>query len=219
MAECKLGESMGHHVSTANTAGLEILLLKQAEILRRRIEAKIPSQLRALVSAEDVLQDVWIAVLKSTSHFKMERPDSFDRWLTTVSDSKLCNAIRRAKTTKRGGTTEILREANLPDRVTSFAALWNDVNSPEITPSRVFSKRETARAVQIALSSLPLRHRSALWMRYIEGRSTAEIAKMLKKTPAAVNNLLYKGKVQLRERLGRASGFLSDTALPGYLAS
>ena len=130
----------------------------------------------------------------------------------------MCDAVRRAKTTKRGGKAEILGDANRGDRLTSFAALWDDVKSPEITPSRVFSKRETAHAVQIALSSLPLKHRSALWMRYIEGRSTAEIAKMLKQTPAAVNSLLYKGKVKLRERLGRASRFLSDTALPGYLA-
>lgn len=208
---------MIRHPARMEPAEWELLLMGRAETVRRRIEKKIPKSLQSRICAEDILQDVWLVVRRESSKSKMERIDSFDRWLTTVSDSKLCDAIRRAKTAKRGGKAKILGEANRGDRLASFAALWDDVKSPEITPSRVFSKRESAHAVQIALSTLPLKQRSALWMRYIEGRSTAEIASLLKKTPAAVNSLLYQGKVGLREQLGQASRFLSDTTLPGYL--
>ena len=64
--------------------------------------------------------------------------------------------------------------------------------------------------MQIALSRLPNDRRTAIRMRYLEGRSRPEIARTMDKSEAAVNSLLFHGLRDLRRRLGDTARFFSD---------
>jgi RNA polymerase sigma-70 factor (sigma-E family) len=52
-----------------------------------------------------------------------------------------------------------------------------------------------------ALAALPVRRRAAVVLRYYEGRSEAEIARMLGVRPGTVKSLLHRALAQLREAI------------------
>lgn len=187
---------------------LEKRLLNRADALRRRLEMRIPARLQPEVSADDILQEVWVAAFRDISALIGQRPDAFDRWLVRVAERKLLGAIRRTRALKRGGYKRALRDAI--GRLSSLSTLWDRVASPGRTPSRTVAAKEAVDAVQIALSTLPEQDRRAIRLRYLEGRSLAETATAMAKSPAAVNSLLFRGRRRLRRCLGHAAKFFSD---------
>ena len=184
------------------------ILKARAPRLRRYLAMKTPVELQHVISAEDVLQEVWIAAIRGLPGFRPEGKDAVDRWLTCIAQRVMINTVKAAGRFKRGGRHTFVRRD--PDRASSLADLFACVASPGRTPSSEAAVTEAVDAVQIALASLPPARRQAIWMRYIEGQSQEAIAKAMKRTPGAVNGLLFHGLRQLQERLGDAGKFLSD---------
>ncbi len=185
------------------------ILKARAPHLRRYLAMKIPTELQNLISAEDVLQDVYVAAIRGLPGFRPEGKDAVDRWLTRIAQRVMINNIKTAGRVKRGGRHKFVRRD--PDRASSLADLFARVASPGRTPSSEVAMAEAVDTVQVVLATLPPARRQAIWMRFIEGQSHEAIAKALKRTPEAVNGLLFNGLRQLQERLGSASKFLSDT--------
>ena len=184
------------------------ILNARAPRLRRYLAKKTPTELQHVVSAEDVLQEVWIAAFRGLPGFRLEGKDAVDRWLTCIAQRVMINAVKAAVRVKRGGRHKFVRQD--PDRASSLADLFAHVASPGRTPSSEAAVTEAVDAVQVALATLPPARRRAIWMRYIEGQSQEEIAKAMKRTPGAVNGLLFHGLRQLQDRLASASKLLSD---------
>ena len=191
---------------------LQRLLLSRAHRSRRYIESKIPAKLRSLLSADDILQDVWIAAFRAMSTFRGNHPEDFDRWLMTITNRKLVDALRVALAVKRGGKTPIVGEAQV--RRSSIVDLFARIASPQATPSRVTSAKEAVEAVTAALAGLSDDRGRAVKMRHIDGLSVPEIAKRMQRTIPAVHSLLFNGLRDLRSRLGSAEKFFSDSATP-----
>lgn len=183
-------------------------LITGAPRLRQYLATKIPMKLQGVISAEDVLQEVWLAAFQGLGAFRQDGPDALDRWLTCIAHRKLLKAIKAARRVKRGGR-EVILQGNA-NRVSSMLDLFVRVASPARSPSSEAAAAEAIDAVQIALASLPEARRRAVWMRHIEGRPCDEIAEAMGKTKPAVNSLLFHGLQQLRDRLGEPARFLSD---------
>lgn len=194
-------------------ATLQEQLLARAESLRRYVESKIPPNLQAAIAPEDVLQEVWIAAFSSFPGFNPTRPDALDRWLTAITNHKLIDSLKTAVRIKRGGGLKHVQVAQ--DYRTSLHGLFARVASSGRTPSRDVAVTEAAHAVQIALSRLPDTRRRVIQMRYLEGRSRAEIARSMDMSDAAVNSLLFNALRDLRRRLGEATRFFSDARSQG----
>ncbi|MEE9296949.1 MAG: RNA polymerase sigma factor [Phycisphaerae bacterium] len=163
--------------------------------------------MRRVVSADDVLQDIWITVICGASDITSTGSEEFDPWLTRIAQRRIADAIRRAGAMKRGGSDVIVHERW---QSTSFVDLFARVSSPQDTPSKEVSTREAVDAVQIALAALPENYRTAITLRYVEGRSHDQIAKAMRKSRSAVNSLLFRGMRKLKELLGSAGRFFSD---------
>jgi RNA polymerase sigma factor (sigma-70 family) len=188
---------------------LQEQLLTRSTQLRNYLAAKIPHKLQNEIAAEDILQEVWIEAFCRVSTFRAEGPDSLDRWLCTIGQHVLVNAIKRAATARRGGNRRLIH-----DRTTQFNSLFREMVSPSGTPSSEAATAEAVDAMQVALASLPDARRQAIWMHFIEGRSRKTIADEMGKTEPAVNSLLFNGLRDLRERLGSLTRFISgDQAL------
>ena len=183
-------------------------LLAGAPRLRQYLAEKIPVRLQGAISAEDLLQEVWLSAFQGLGGFRQDGPDALDRWLTYIAHRKLLNAIKATQRVKRGGRN-VIQQGN-GNRVSSMLDLFVRVAAPCRTPSSEAAAAEAADAVQIALASLPEARRRAVWMRHIEGKPCDEIATAMGKSRPAVNSLLFHGLQQLRDRLGEASRFLSD---------
>ena len=69
---------------------------------------------------------------------------------------------------------------------------------------------EAVDAVQIALAALPEDYRTAITLRYIHGRSCAQVAKAMRKSDGAVWSLLYRGKRKMRGLVDSVGVFFSE---------
>jgi RNA polymerase sigma-70 factor (ECF subfamily) len=202
--------------SDLSRRALHVALLSRVGSLRRYIASKIPPRLCSVTSPDDILQEVWIAAYRTFPRRELDGSDVLDRWLRTVVNRKLIDAIRTARRLKRGGDRQLMRDAAAP--LTSFSGLFERLQSPHRTPSTELAAIETSHAVLISLHGLSSARRQAIKMRFMEGLSRKEIAQRMGRSEAAVSGLLFHGLRQLRGMLGDAAKYFSDTGSsePGH---
>jgi RNA polymerase sigma-70 factor (ECF subfamily) len=192
------------------------LLVELAKV-RTYVQRKIPVRLRAQISPDDILQEVWVAAYRGFSTFVPKGPRAMERWLTVIAKRTIANATKGARRLKRGG--HLRQVDNVDRRCTSFADLFAHVTGPTRTPSSEFNVIERGHAVGMALNRLSNDQRQAVYMRYIEGKSRQEIADALGKTVRAVHGLVQRGLRQLRSHLGDAEKYFSDARSSDAAAS
>jgi RNA polymerase sigma factor (sigma-70 family) len=180
--------------------------------LRHYVEQRIPKRLARSISSDDILQEVWIAAYRTVTRFEADGPEAIDRWLTKIANSKIVDAIRSARRTKRGGDRSSV--SALRQQVTSCTDLFSEIQSRGKTPSSEARKAESAHAISIALNQLGPERRQAIYLRHIQGRSIKEIAEHMHKSEHAVRSLVYHGLMELRALLGDAAKYFSDIQPP-----
>lgn len=183
---------------------LDRLLLDSYGKLLARVEEKLPRELKSVVAAEDVIQDVFATAFRSIGTFRPDGTDAFYRWLTAIADNRVIDVVRAQNAAKRGGG-----RASAGQEKSSIAALIDLVAADDRSPSRSAGGHEAAAAVQVALAGLKGEYREALSLRYLEGLSVEETAARLGKTEAAVHKLCSRGLQALRESMGEAGKYLS----------
>lgn len=185
------------------------LLMLYDQRLRRRLDRRIPSDLRATIAAEDVLQETYTQAFRHIERFEPRGEQAFYSWLMAIADHKLADTAKALRAAKRPPPG---RAERIPaDRSASFLGLVRLIDKKGKTPSRIMARQEAVQAVQVALASLPEPCRRAVWMRHIEGRPAREIAAALGRSERAVHQLCYRGLTRLREEMGSRSKFLSDS--------
>jgi RNA polymerase sigma factor (sigma-70 family) len=199
---------MGAEVQAIDRSTLHEALVSRIDELRRYVGRKIPRRLRHAISVDDVLQEVWIAAYRTVGSFRPEGPNAVDRWLTTIASSKLIDALKYARRLKRGGRWRWVRDADA--RLTSLSDLFTRLQSPQKTPSRDVHRIETAQLVMLTLARLNDARRVVILMHYVEGLSQKVIAERTGRTEAAVKDLLFRGRRELRRHLGPAAKYFSD---------
>ena len=194
--------------NTIDTAQLERHLLTHAGELRRYIATKIPPSLASVLSAEDVLQETWAAAFLRIRSFVPNGPQALDRWLITIANRKLLDALKALRRRKRHGAPRAVPDQR--ERSASLGGLLAQIAASRQTPSREVARQEATTALQSALADLCDDRRRAVVLRFIDGLSPKQIADRLGKSYAAVNSLLFQGLRELRVRLGHAARFFSD---------
>jgi len=186
-------------------AALERLLLAYAGRLKRRIGRKLPIFLRSTVGAEDILQEVFIDAFRRIQFFEGRGRLSFYRWLATIAEHRLQDAVKARHTAKRGGgqAAPAARWFDSTDDLIKLLAIHAN------TPSQSAARHESALAVQVGLASLKEDYRRAIELRHIRGRTVAETAKAMNRTPDAVKNLCRRGLQELHVVMGRSSQYFS----------
>lgn len=183
------------------------LLVSRSDGLRRYITSRIPSRLRRIVSADDILQDVFITVVRRAADLSATGLDDIDVWLTRTAQQRIADAIRRVMAKKRGGHCGMVYEEWQRG---SFVDLFERVCAGRDTPSKEMSAKEAVSAVQLALAALPEKYRMAITLRYIHGSSYDQVAKAMSKSRTAVNNLLHRGLCMLKALMPPISQLFSD---------
>ena len=129
-------------------------------------------------SGLDVLQEVWIKVLRDIRRLK--DPGSLRSWLYTITHGIAVDRIRRNKSRERAEQVEVedFQEAEEP----SFA-------------------EDDAAAVHQALSQLGLRHREVLVLHFLEDLSITEIAEIVGCSEGTVKSRMHYAKRAMKEIL------------------
>jgi RNA polymerase sigma-70 factor (ECF subfamily) len=155
--------------------------------------------LRNRASAEEVVQETWMAVLKATASF--EGRSRIKTWIFRI-------LIRRAQ-------TRLIREA----RTIPFSALrrsrleaesvvdsvCEEISPPcyEKTPEEQVIERETMRCLKLALEGLPVHLRAVVTLRDIEGLDSGEVCNLLGISDATQRVRLHRARSRLRAALKR----------------
>lgn len=182
------------------------LLFLRAPALRERISKRVPARFRATVSADDVLQEVWLRAYQSAARPAAHDDEAIDRWLSALMGSALTDALRAARAGKRGGSARRLVAAR---GTASFSSLFQRLRSPGQTPSREARAAEVQQALREAVQHLEGEGRQAVELHHLEGLSRKEVAQRLELSESALHGLLFRARRELRRLLGSASRFLS----------
>lgn len=124
--------------------------------------------------AEDLTQDVWLALVEELRRGRTERADV--RWLITVARSRFIDAARRER--RRQSKLELIRR--------------EQSNHDVPTSSDVLDR----------LGQLQPLHRAVLVLRYVDGLSVPEVATVIGRKVTPTNSLLARARAELRRVSG-----------------
>lgn len=146
---------------------------------------------RNAADAQDVAQDVFIKLLRSTTRFHDD--DHLHAWLLRATHDS-CVDLHRQAWRRRVETREDM--AVVADRETWDLTIEEVVNHP----------------VWTAMERLPDKLRCALHLHYVEGYGIAEVADILGCTEAAARTRLHRGRKKLTAELTRLEAARSAPA-------
>lgn len=142
--------------------------------------------------AEDLAIDTFMELLLHKHRYNFKIP--FKNYLFIVARSRAVDYLRRAR---KFATVE-LSEAE-------------GETANERTPEETVLQNERKRVLHRAMETLPDEMQIALHLVYLEGLSYKDAAKVMKKSPKQVDNLLSRGKTELRAILGKEGNLFYET--------
>ena len=143
--------------------------------------------------AEDIVQEIFLATLKSAHKFRGE--SKFYTWLCGIAYHKV-NDFYRQQSRQNG-----------PGQTSSPTAhlVLEQIAETEPTAQSQIESHETKQVVEQALSRLPLSYRQALIFKYVEQMSVSEISLVMGRSPKSVEGILARARKTLRTALDKLS--------------
>lgn len=172
------------------------------DYLRVLARARFPRRLQRHVDPSDIVQQTLLEAHASAGAFRGATAAEQMAWLRRILARNLLDEIKRLGRRKRDVARERpLREAL--DRSSQNLAAWLPAAKGS-TPSRRVRRAEETLRLAAALNELTPDQQEAVVQRHLEGRTLAEIAERMERSPNAVAGLVHRGLAALRTRLGDA---------------
>lgn len=181
-------------------------LLEQVGVqLHCELEARISSQYRGLIDADDLLQVTCLEAFLRIRAFVPGVPGSFLSWLRRIADNNLRDAIRELEREKRFSPSKRIHTGPNDE---SYVSLLETVAGTSTTIGRAASRAEIAGFVNEALKKLPADYERVLRLYELEGLSAPEVAERMNRSHGAVRMLLARARECLSQSLGSVSRFI-----------
>ena len=136
-------------------------------------------------SAEDILQDVYLAVMQQKGG--IDDADEMGRYLYRTTVNRCLQEYRRRKRFRRSAENIIER--------------WKQTRAEPLPPDRQLIKAEELQAVRGALEKLDAGQQAPLVLRYFCELNATQIGQILKLNPATVRSRLRQGRLMLAREL------------------
>ena len=177
------------------------LLVQLGPQLARRIEGKMQANRFPELSADDILQEVYVDVFKGIASFTDERGTPFIAWLFRIADNRFNQTMRDRSRKKRGG--HVWR---VDGEQSSVRRLISDLGEDDgETPSMQLAGKEAAKAIEMCVAALPENQRDAINLYYLQEEQLDEIAEKLDTTKDALRGLIYRARQSIRSMMGSSS--------------
>lgn len=154
--------------------------------VQRRLSAYVYSLVLDEETTREVVQRTNVVLLEKRQQY--EPGTQFSAWAMKVAYYEIL-AVRRDR-----GRERLLFD----DEVLARLA--------EAGEQAVFASDDRLEALMACLASLPYRQRELVLRRYQAENSVKQLADQMRKTPAAISNLLYRTRAQLLECVRRKLG-------------
>jgi RNA polymerase sigma factor, sigma-70 family len=146
-------------------------------------------------SAEEVLQEVFLTLVKKLDTFRSEA--KFSSWLYRVAVNASYMYLRADK--KYESDLSLDNYAPYDEQGTLMGRIkvkdWSD------TPDEVLFSKEAMAIIERAVAELPESYRVVFHLRDIEGLSNDEVARVLGLSVSAVKSRLHRARLFLRDKL------------------
>lgn len=203
------GDNLLEQAVRGDRTALGQLLEQEGSILRQRLSGEIPARWQSVLSADDVMQQTYIDAFLGIRRFAVQGGEVFTAWLTTIAKRNLLDAVQMLEADKRGGDRHRVQPGADDD---SYLALYELLGSARSTPSKHAARVEARRCLEEAILQLPPAYREVVRMYDLEGRPVEEVAAVLNRSPGAVFMLRARAHRRLKESMGTASRYLSDSS-------
>jgi len=138
---------------------------------------------------EDIVQETFAAAWSSLDRFNNKSTCS--TWLCSIAKNKLREFYRKATYRER---FELPNDDGLAEHASNFNL------------EKVVADHETRRYVLKALNGIAPLYRYALIMKYIDGLSIKEIARVFGRTPKAIDGILQRAKASFEKSFLKMEG-------------
>lgn len=155
---------------------------------------------RNKTEAEDLMQEVWIKVVRYESY--MKDVDHVKAWLTTICMNTFRDRYR--KTVRR--SKHIL---NQPEQLD--VPVLDLIPSETLTAEAIIEKGDLSQMVQQKIAELDGIYKMTVLYFYVNQYSLVEIAELMKVSIGTVKSRLFRAKQRLKEMM------MADTAAADYL--
>jgi RNA polymerase sigma-70 factor (ECF subfamily) len=182
------------------------LLFEFHDRLAAFVGAGLPARLQGVVDVEDVLQQTYIDAFRGVRAFTPEADGSFYRWLETIAEHRLLDAIRAHDCLKRGGNRRV---EHVMDDGQSVHDLFDVLAASLPTASQFAARHEAVAALTAHIDDLPAGQRDAIRLFHLDGHDCEEVARRLGRSSDEIRGLLYRGRRKLRDAMGNSSLYLT----------
>ena len=165
-------------------------------------------------TAEDVVQETWIAVMKGIAGF--EARSSLRTWLFTVliniAKKRGVRDRRNVDTERTAAGATVDPDRFRPVEAPDWPGHWKDGREPSPfpdTPEGSVLGRELMEVARCGLDGLPERQRTVVSLRDLLGMDSAEVCQLLGISVANQRVLLHRGRAAVRQAL---EGYLADSS-------
>jgi RNA polymerase sigma factor (sigma-70 family) len=183
------------------------LMEERRSFLVRAVARRLPRHLRDL--AEDLVQAAFAVAVPKLDALEWRGLPKFHGWLWQLVRRQFrdwCKHVRRLKCDYR----RLLRPSTVEADGSDTDPLAQAARDSD-TPSRLLARREREDRLHAAMDRvLKPRECRALRLRYFEHLPVADVAVLLKCSPAAVKMRCQRALEKLRQALGSASDFFSS---------
>ena len=156
------------------------------------------ARVRSRMAAEDLVQETFLAALKSSAAF--EGRSSEKTWLTAILKNKIVDHFRELR--KRQTADPSQDPDGLIDYFFHENGTWKlKPEKWDVNPGELLEQKEFRGVFSRCLSDLSERVRTAFSLREMEGLGCEEICKILDISPSNCWVLLYRARMLLRRCL------------------
>ena len=199
-------ERLLEQVQGGDRQAFDQLFARHRAYLRRIVELRLDTGLRARVDPSDVVQDAHLDAFRRLDTYLRQRPMPFRLWLRQIACDRTLKARRHHLGTARRAMG---REVPLPER--SSLVLARQLFAGSSTPSQQLDRRDLARRLRQAVAQLPEADREVILMRHFEGLSNSEVSCLLGIDPATASK--RHGRAMLRLHRILFAGGMTESQL------
>jgi RNA polymerase sigma factor (sigma-70 family) len=141
------------------------------------ISRSMGERLRAAMEPEDLWQETLVAAWRDREQHTWETREAYRAWVLHIARNRIRDASRRISAEKRGAAHAIDRIEDL--KPSESGSLADVLPADSVTPSRIASHTESARAILRALDTLPADEEAVVRMHVLEERPMESVAEEL----------------------------------------
>jgi RNA polymerase sigma-70 factor (ECF subfamily) len=167
---------------------------------------RLDERLKSRVSADDVLQEVYVAAAKRIAHYAASEYTSPFLWLRSLLSQTLIDIHRRHMgAEKRSVARETRIDAPRNRAGATSSALAIQIASNATTPGMAFARADMVEMVRVAIGQMEEGDQEVLALRHFEEFSNSEVAEFLDITQKAASIRYVRALRRLRDILAQVS--------------